>query len=73
MHVSRCLTSALIALAGMGCSSQQLYAAGQAWQRQECNRLQETQERQRCMQSTATSFDEYRRQAEQARSGGSRQ
>jgi hypothetical protein len=65
--------SALIALATVACSSQQLYAVGQGWQRQECNRIQEAQEWQRCMQSTATSFDEYRRQAEQARSGSSRQ
>lgn len=72
MHLLRCLMSALIALATVACSSQQLYAVGQGWQRQECNRVQDAQERQRCMQSTATSFDDYRRQAEQARGGGSR-
>ncbi len=72
MHLCRSLASAIVALATLGCSSQQLYGVGQAWQRQECNRVQDAQERQRCMQSTATSFDEYRRQAERARSGSSR-
>ena len=48
MRLFRCLMSALIALVAVACSSQQLFAVGQGWQRQECNRVQDAQERQRC-------------------------
>ena len=49
------------------CSSQQLYGAGQAWQHQECNKINDTQERGRCMASASTSYEEYKRQAEAAK------
>jgi hypothetical protein len=50
-----------------GCSSQQVYGAGQAWQRQECNKIIDARERERCMKSASTSYDEYKRQAEAAK------
>jgi hypothetical protein len=50
-----------------GCSSQQLYGAGQAWQRNECQRMLDPRERERCLASTALSYEEYRRQAEEAK------
>lgn len=46
------------------CTSQQLYGAGQSWQRQECHRLPDADQRQRCLASSALSYEEYRRQAE---------
>ena len=49
------------------CSSQQLYGAGQAWQRNECNKIIDSQERNRCMASTNTSYEDYKRQADEAR------
>jgi hypothetical protein len=52
-----------LALLFAGCSSQQLYGAGQAWQRTECQRIQNAEERSRCMQSTARSHDEYQKEA----------
>ncbi|MFZ2648987.1 MAG: hypothetical protein WA210_02675 [Burkholderiaceae bacterium] len=59
----------VLCLAGLvqACSTQQAYGAGQAWQRQECNKIIDAQERGRCMASTNTSYDEYKRQAEAAR------
>lgn len=51
------------ALVLVGCSNPQLYAAGQAWQRNECQRIQNAEERNRCMQSTARSYDEYQKDA----------
>jgi hypothetical protein len=57
----------LIVLAVAGCSTQQLYSTGQAWQRQECLRLPDLAERERCLRSTARSYDEFR--AEAARAG----
>jgi hypothetical protein len=59
----------LLVAAVQGCSSQQAYGAGQAWQRQECNKINDTQERSRCMASASTSYQDYKRQAEAAKSG----
>jgi hypothetical protein len=49
------------------CSSQQLYGAGQEWQKNECNKIIDTQERNRCMSSTRTSYDDYKRQSDAAK------
>ena len=57
----------LMACVLQACSSQQLYGTGQAWQRQECNKINDTQERGRCMASASTSYEEYKRQAEAAK------
>ncbi len=60
----------LVWLGGIGlpaCSSQALYGTGQAWQRQECNKIIDAQERGRCMASASTSYDEYKRQADAAK------
>jgi len=66
--VSRAIRVKLLAgLAGLmlvGCSSQQLYATGQEWQRHECRKLVDADERMRCENSVATPFDRYQTQAE---------
>ncbi|MCW5632216.1 MAG: hypothetical protein KIT17_02680 [Rubrivivax sp.] len=49
-----------------GCASPQLYAAGQQWQRNECRKLPPA-EQDRCLKSTAMSFEEYQREAAAAR------
>jgi hypothetical protein len=46
------------------CSSQQLYGVGQAWQRNECYKIVDAQEHNRCLASTSMSYDEYRRRIE---------
>ncbi|WP_041376824.1 hypothetical protein [Polaromonas naphthalenivorans] len=60
---------ASLALAGLlgGCSSEQFYASGQNWQRNECNKLLDAQERGRCMKSASTSYETYRQQAERVK------
>lgn len=50
------------------CSSQQVYDAGQAWQRNECYKIVDAQEYGRCMASTSMSYDEYKRRTEAAKS-----
>ena len=57
-------TAAAILLVASGCTWQQAYSAGQAWQRNECNRLIEQTERERCLRNTDLPYDEYRRQTE---------
>ncbi len=58
------LSIALLALPG--CSSRAVYQTVQGWQQQECRKLPDAAERQRCLSSTAASYDDYRRQREAA-------
>lgn len=61
------LALALPLLVLAACSSQQLYNVGQGWQKQECQKLQDVAERQRCEKSTAMSFERYKAEAEAAK------
>ncbi|MFS8085397.1 MAG: hypothetical protein ACMG6H_07180 [Acidobacteriota bacterium] len=47
-----------------GCTSPQLYATGQAYQRNQCQHLPEQGERDRCLSKTNTAYDEYKREAD---------
>lgn len=66
MNLFRAATVAFAAVL-MGCSSQQLYSAGQASQRNECNRLVDVQERQRCIAHANLPHDVYQQQGDQAK------
>ena len=72
-RISQDFTGVLLCCAAMagtvGCSSQQLYAGGQAWQRNECQRFQDAHERRRCTESAAISFEEYQKQAAASKGG----
>ena len=56
-----CLT---VSAALSGCTSRQLYNAGQGWQRNECNKLLDQGERERCLREANTTYDDYKRQTE---------
>ena len=58
------LLLASLALAGFlsGCSSADAYTSGQDWQRHECNKLPDAQERGRCLKTASTSYDTYQQQ-----------
>lgn len=43
-----------------GCTAQELWRAGQQWQKQECARFNDLEERKRCERSAATSYEQYR-------------
>jgi cytochrome c biogenesis protein ResB len=58
------LVALMVALAG--CSSRAVYQTMQGWQQQECRKLPDAAERQRCLGSTAASYDDYRRAREAA-------
>lgn len=60
-------TAGFAALVLSACSSQQFYGVGQEWQRTECRKINDTQERQRCMASANTSYDDYKRQSDAAK------
>lgn len=62
------LVVGLIALTSLaGCSAQQLHDSGQAWQRQQCQALQDADQRQRCLADAARRHDEYQRGVQAAR------
>jgi len=63
LHVS----VVLVAISTASCSSQQAYSTGQAVQRNECNKINDFQERQRCMEKANMSHDAYQRQVEAAK------
>lgn len=54
----------LLAVLGLcaGCTSRQLYATGQAYQRNQCQQLPDPSERRKCLGKTDTSYDEYQRE-----------
>ena len=51
------------------CTSQDAYRTGQSWQTNECNKIYDTQERNRCLASASMSYEEYQRQQAALRAG----
>lgn len=51
------------------CSSHMGYDAAQAWQRDQCFKIINSQERSRCLASSSQSYEQYRREAAAARDG----
>lgn len=64
MRISILLVALVATAQTLGCTSQQLYGTGQAWQRNQCNKIVDMQERNRCMESTNTSYEDYQRETE---------
>jgi len=62
--MSRFAIAFLIALGAVGCTAQQRYATGQNYQRNQCERLPDMGERQRCLEKANMSYDEYRKESQ---------
>lgn len=45
-----------------GCTSQQLYNTGQAYQRNQCLHLPDQGEREKCLNYTSTTYENYKRE-----------
>lgn len=56
-----------VTLIAAGCTARQAYNTGQAWQRNECNKLIDVAERERCLRGTNTPYEDYRRAVEDAK------
>lgn len=55
-------------LAGLpACSTEQLYLTTQQWQKQECGRIQDHEQRMRCEKDASLSYERYKAEAEKAR------
>lgn len=55
--------AAAIGLAVSGCTAQQLYSTGQSWQRNECIRMLDQLERERCLSNANTPYETYKKQS----------
>lgn len=58
------LIGVAVALSAAGCSWQQAYLSAQGWQRNQCNRLVEPTEGERCLTNANMPYDDYRRRTE---------
>ena len=47
-----------------GCTAERAYGSGQAWQQNQCSRLPDKAEADRCMSKANTSYESYKRQTE---------
>jgi hypothetical protein len=56
------ITVAVLSFAS-GCTSEQLYNTGQAWQNGNCEKIADQDVRKRCLDA-GTSYDDYKRQTE---------
>lgn len=56
--------AAAIGLAISGCTAQQLYSTGQSWQRNECYRMLDQLERERCLSSVNMPYETYKKQSD---------
>ncbi len=62
------LTALVIVMTAVsGCSLQQVYSSAQGWQRNQCNRLVDQTERERCVANASLSYDDYQRKTEGAK------
>lgn len=61
------LSLSLAALSLSACTTEQSYDSAQAWQRNQCNKIPDKTEFDRCMSNASTSYESYKRQTESAR------
>jgi len=54
----------IFAIALGGCSAEQAYHSGQAWQQNQCNGIADKAEYDRCMSRAEMSYESYKRETE---------
>ncbi|MFO1396008.1 MAG: hypothetical protein U1F48_03000 [Burkholderiales bacterium] len=67
-HPSAARLAILLALTYVagGCSWQAAYQTAQGWQRNQCYRVPDETQRERCLANTTTSYDAWQRQSKDA-------
>jgi hypothetical protein len=58
------LAAALATLSLSACTAEQVYGSGQAWQQNQCGKIPDKAEYDRCMSNANTTYDSYKRQTE---------
>lgn len=65
MKHARMLITTLLPVAILGaCSSEQAYMAGREWQRDQCNKMKNMDDRQRCVKEADQPYDRYKQDAD---------
>jgi hypothetical protein len=67
-RIHRTAAASLLGALAAACTTQSAYQTGQEWQRQQCLKLPDLAERQRCEKSTSMGYDKYRAEAEAVKS-----
>jgi hypothetical protein len=62
-HAALLVATAIAVPPLAACTHEQVYASGQAYQRNQCLHLMEQQERERCLARTDTPYGDYRQEA----------
>jgi len=57
-------------LSAAGCTAEQAYNTGQAYQRNQCAQMPDKTDYERCVRNADGSYDSYKRQTEPAQSNG---
>ncbi len=62
MIMQVCLTLVFLAIVSVAtsCTSQQVYGVGQAWQRNHCFKIDDAQERSRCLETANSPYRQYK-------------
>lgn len=58
------VVAAIATVTATGCTAQQLYTTGQSWQRNECSKIIDQQERARCLSNAGASYETYKKQSD---------
>ena len=58
------LAAALVAVCLSACTTEQAYNSAQGWQQNQCGRIPDKAEFDRCMSRAGTSYESYKRQSE---------
>ena len=58
------LAASLVALCLSACTTEQAYNSAQGWQQNQCNKIPDKAEFDRCMSKASTSYESYKRQTE---------
>ncbi|HWJ01734.1 MAG TPA: hypothetical protein VNU96_22175 [Burkholderiales bacterium] len=61
------LLALFVALSLSGCTAEQVYGSGQAWQQNQCGQIPDKVEYDRCMSKASATYDSYKRQTEPER------
>ena len=64
MRTCLLLASLYLLLYLAACSRQQVYGIGQAWQRNACFKIDDVQERSRCLEAADCPYDQYKLQSD---------
>ena len=63
--IKRYITLAIL-IVNVGCTTEQIYAGGQAWQREQCRKIADEDGNKDCMTKTNRRYDDYQYETDKA-------